>query len=40
MGSTEAKAYLASPEVVAASALNGKIGTFGNISLSKITVGC
>lgn len=25
MGSTEAKAYLASPEVVAASALNGKI---------------
>lgn len=27
MGSTEAKAYLASPEVVAASALSGKIGS-------------
>jgi homoaconitate hydratase len=29
MGSTEAKAYLASPEVVAASAMNGRISGLG-----------
>jgi len=43
MGSTEAKAYLASPEVVAASAMNGKISGPGwyeqPIGVEKVVLG-
>jgi homoaconitate hydratase len=43
MGSTEAKAYLASPEVVAASALNGKISGPGRyekpVGVEKVVLG-